>query len=336
MLRNGALFSALKWAAEDAPSIMVSHDSEIKGSFKGSFYPDPDISWLTDELQPCLVINGKSSPLGIFRCTTMGDSGNQYGTMVSIEAYDRAWLVQSTRTETILHLSAGTNYIQAIESLLVASGIALVISTPSAAVLPYDREDWELGTDHLSIVNQLLSEIGYRDLWFDANGYARIEPYVAPSADRIVRQYSAKDIGRLPISPEYTDETDMFDEPNVFVCICSNADRASPLVATAVNDSPLSSKSVFKRGKRISQVYKVDQIADQMALQVYANRLRDRSMLSTRTVNYAILAEPGHGYGDIVAIDHPAIGGIYEELGWRLDMRAGNLMQIEAARTVIA
>ena len=137
------------------------------------------------------------------------------------------------------------------------------------------------------------------------------------------------------MAPDYSAGTDIFSAPNVFICTCANADRSATLTATAVNDSPVSSKSTIRRGMRICQQVKVNEIADQAALDAYAKRLVTESLLSTQTVEFSTLAEAGHGVGDIIAIDHPTIGGIYEETGWSLTLRAGELMKHTAKRTVL-
>lgn len=334
ILRNGAHFSELRWEAGSAPRLDMDAGADIKSSFQGTFLAAPDFDPLKDELQPLLVENGQETPLGVFCCTSMTTSAGQ-GRRMNLEAYDRAWKLQSTVTEELLYFKAGAKYLDAVEQLLIGAGIGSVLKTDSPAVLPVDREDWDIGTDYLSIVNQLLGEIGYEDIWFDAGGYAHIEPYVPPSAAAIKRTYSARNLQALPMLPEVEEETDLFDAPNVFIYLCSNADRTGVLTATAVNDSPLSSRSVFRRGRRIAEVTRVDQVADQAALQALADRAKFESMLSTRTVTFAVPAEAGHEPGDVIAIDHEDYGGIYTETGWSLTLAAGEAMTMTAKRTVI-
>ena len=335
VLRNGGIFSSLQWEAGDDPVVDMDSEAEIKSSFQGTFLVDEAIDLLQDELQPVIVVDGQETSLGVFSCATPGYSGDGGSRRVHIEAYDRCWKVQSTRAEGLLHFSAGTKYLDVVNQLLTGAGIVLVRKTDSSAVLPADREDWEIGTDYLSIINQLLREIGYRSLWFDAEGYAQLEPYTVPSSAAIKRKYSARDIRFRPMLTEYEEETDIFDAPNVFICICSNADRTGSLTATSVNNSPLSGKSVFRRGRRIVKVFKVDQIANQKALQSYADKLKFDSMMATRAVRFYAPAESGHGMEDVISIDHQDIGGIYVETGWSLTMAAGESMTINAKRTVI-
>ncbi len=246
--------------------------------------------------------------------------------------------VYSNRTETILHLSAGASYLTEIRKLLTACGVALVIATPSDATLQTDREDWDVGTSYLTIVNDLLAEINYNSLWFDASGVARLEPYQEPSAQNIDWSYGTTDLflpDRHP-GPNFSDEEDIFNAPNVFICVCSNPDLEQPMVATAVNDNPQSRKSTFRRNMRIASLIKVDNIASQEELQAYADRMRNESLLSARAITFYTLNDPGHGIGDVLALTHDDIGGIYLETGWQMQLSAGSLMTHSAKRTVIA
>ena len=43
-----------------------------------------------------------------------------------------------------------------------------------------------------------------------------------------------------------------------------------------------------------------------------------QSQLGTRTITFYGLPEGGHGVGDVLSIDCPEFGGIYEETGWQL------------------
>lgn len=338
VLRNGAPYTTLQWSADAPPQVYVQRDATLHASLKGEFVPNAAVNFLSDELQPVMILNGAETPLGVFRATTVKTSASAEGRRVEVEAYDRCWRVYSNKTESILHLSAGASYITEIRKLLTACGIALVIATPSDAVLQTDREDWNAGTSYLTICNALLKEINYESVWFDASGVCRLEPYQEPSAEQIDWRYGVSE-AILPVchpSPDWSDEEDLFNAPNVFVVTCSNPDMAAPMTATAVNDNPASRKSTFQRGMRIVSMQNVNNIASQEELQAYANRLRNESLLSTRTITFYTLAESGHGVGDVLSLTHDEIGGLYLETGWQLTLAAGELMAHSAKRTVIA
>ncbi len=337
VLRGGAELARLEWESGDAPNVYADRDSEIKMSFSGRFRVPDGVNLLTDEIQPVMVVNGAETPLGVFLTATHSQVADRYRVLTQIEAYDRCWRLQNMRTENILHLAAGTAYLTVVQQLMTAAGIKLILATPSDAVLASDREDWDIGTTYLTIINQLLGEINYSDVWFDGRGLAHLSPYKTPSADRIDHAYSASDLrGAEPIAPDHSDEADYFNAPNVFVRICSNPDLTADMVATSVNDSPTSSISTFRRGMRIVDVQQLDNIASQAELQAAADRAKNESMLSARTISFATLNEPGHGIGDTISIDDPLLSGIYEETGWTLTMATGQLMQHTAKRTVIA
>lgn len=338
VLRNGAPITHLQWDTGSVPQIMCDRTATLHGSFKGSFLPNDLAELESDELRPWISINGVETSLGIYQAATVSNKGSSSGTRVEIEAYDRCWRVYTQKTETLLHLAAGASYLTEIRKLLTACGITLVIAAPSDATLATAREDWPIGTSYLTIVNALLSEINYENLWFDADGVCRLEPYQEPSAAIIDWRYGTTDLFLSEKHPgqDWSDETDIFDAPNVFVVTCNNPDMDAAMVATAVNDNPASKKSTFKRGMRITSVERVDNIASQEELQAYANKRRNESLLATRTITFYTLAEPGHGVGDILALTHDEIGGIYLETGWSVTMQSGSLMTHSAKRTVIA
>ena len=338
VLRNGAPLTQLQWDTGSPPQIMSDRAANIHGTLKGSFLPNAVAAWESDELRPWIIVNGTEHSLGIYQSATVSSKGGSAGTRMEIEAYDRCWRVYTQKTETILHLAAGSSYITEIRKLLTACGIALVIATPSDAALQTDREDWDIGTSYLTIINALLEEINYNSLWFDASGVARLEPYQEPSAQNIDWAYGTTELflpERHP-GPDWSDEEDLFDAPNVFICVCSNPDMEQPMVATAINDNPQSRKSTFRRNMRIASLVKIDNIASQDELQAYADRLRNESMLSARAITFYTLNDPGHGVGDVIALTHDDIGGIYLETGWQMQLSAGSLMTHSAKRTVIA
>ena len=323
VLRKGGEVSALSWAAGNDPTVYFDASGEIKSSFSGEFYVNPIVDLLSDEIQPILTVDGTEYPLGVFRAATVTTAVTKYGKTVKVEAYDRCWLLKSNKTQTRVHYAKGTSYLTVVQQILTTCGVALAITTASAATLATDREDWEIGTDYLTICNDLLAEINYKPV------------YTQALAANIKHRYGGTEILR-PISADASEETDIFSTPNVFVCVCSNPDLEDALVATAVNESPSSATSTFKRNMRIVQVTKVDNVASQDELQTIANRLMSESQQTVKTISFETFSEGNHGVGDAISIDHPDIGGIYEETAWSITLGAGELMKHTAKRTVIA
>lgn len=332
--RNGSKVTSLQFLKDSPPGVTCSADAEIKMGLSGDFLRNDLVDYLNDELRPVQIIDGVEHPCGVFHVSSYSDKISESGMMRSVEAYDKCFLLQSTTTEEIVRFAAGSSYADAIYQLLTSAGIERVIFTPTDATLQTDREDWEIGTDYLSIVNELLAEINYNSIWFNASGYAILEKKSEPNVENLKHTYRGTDVTSV-LSYNATESVDIFGKPNVFICICENPDLPEPLIARAENNSPQSSLSTLRRGRRIAQTYKVDNIASQQELQNYVDSLMFQSMMSAETLSITTANMPGHGVGDTVAVIHPEISGIYRETGWKLTLGAGKLMSHDLQRMVV-
>lgn len=343
LLRNGAYRGRLLARADSPPSIRMNASGAIKTSFSGSFAPMArsatgarvEIDWLTDEIQPVLCINGAEYPLGVFMPATPREIFDGVSDYVTVEAYDRGWRVRDTNSSELLYWAAGTLYLDAVEQLLMAAGINTVLKTPSNAVFAEDREDWDVGTSYLDVINQLLEEIGYNQLWFDTGGAAVLEPASVPSAAAIEHVLNASDPDTL-VRPGLRRETDYYQAPNVFIVACANPDKSGPMVATAVNDNPASPLSVPRRGRQICAVSRLNNVPDQAALQAYANKLRDESLITGETLEVSTGLLPGWGVGDVVGLYYEDVLGVCVEREYTMELAVGGTMRHVMERVVYA
>lgn len=336
VIRNGADYGRLFPLDGSAPTIRMNDDTDLKTSLSGDFVEDPasPVDWLTDEIQPILVIDGEESPLGVFLPATVVPTFNGLTNYVHVEAYDRAWRVKDNYTESLVYYPAGTAYMDAIKQLLTACGIALVIETPSTATLAEAREDWDIGTSYLKIINQLLSEINYNPLWFNGQGAAVLEPVSVPTAENIEHTLDSDKVESLMV-PAFTREMDIYQAPNVFVCVCSNPDKSGPMVATAENTNPQSPLSIMRRGRRIVSINRLDNIASQEELEAYAETLRNNSMFSGETVVVTTGLLPGFGVADVTALHFEDYNAICIERAWEMNLTIGGDMRHELERVVV-
>lgn len=310
---------------KSAPTLRMEGDNSVKGTLSGEFVQDERIDWMRDKIRPELIIDGIVWPLGVYLPVSVRNKESETSKTAQIEAYDQGWQVQDVRTEGVLHISSGTNYIEAIKTLLTAAGIVIVIATPTSATLTEDREDWEPGTSYLEIINQLLDEINYNTLWFNQQGAAILEPESVPTAANIEHTINSDDPGCLML-PGISNEVDLFNAPNVFVCVCSNPDKSGVMTATSENTNPQSALSIARRGRRIVQVTKVDNIASQAELEAYADLMRNESMITGETWQIQTALQPGHGVNDVVAFHHRDETSICIERAWSMSLTSGGIM----------
>lgn len=325
--RDGELLATLTPVDGSEPSINVNADAEIKSSFFGHFYDlGENINWLTDTLQPVAVIDGTEYRFGEFLPAEIEVSKVDNVRTVSVSAYDRCWQLQTVKTENIMHFSAGSKYLDVVKNLLTDAGVTLYLETPSDAVLTTDREDWGIGTDYLEIINTLLDEINYSQVWFNSYGFAVLRPQEIPSASMVTFTFDEHDPNTMLIS-DVDGSTDIFNRANVFIVICENPDLEEPLIAVAENNNPASPLSIYARKRRICEVVRVDNIANQAALDEYAQLLVSESVMAASAVEILTPIVPDHGINDVVMLNFSGFDGFYSEVGWRISFKPGGMMQ---------
>lgn len=335
IVRNGADATEIFPTEGSAPVIRMNDGGEIKTSLTGSFAdPGDAVNWLSDRIRPEMVLDGVTYPLGIFLPASVRTEENDTERWVDIEAFDQCWILRDTKTEGLQYFASGTNYLTAVQSLLTASGIALVSITPSNATLAEAREDWDIGTSYLEIINKLLSEINYNPIWFDQEGLAILEPASTPTAANIEHTLDDTNVQSL-LLPQISMETDIYQAPNVFIAVCSNADKSAAMVATSENTNPQSPLSIAKRGRRIATVLKVDNIASQLELQAYADLIRNKSMISGETIEVTTGLLPGFGVADVVALRYGELFATCVEHSWSMQLQVGGTMQHTLEKVVI-
>lgn len=327
VLKNGVRYAPALLRGE--PYITADARAELKKSIMGEIQLPEGTDTLNDWLQPCLVIDGTEYPLGEYTMTTVTDAVDETGGIYSsIEAYDGCYLAQRYRAETRLHFNAGATYTDVIQQLLIECGVDKMSVTPNTAALATAREDWEIGTPYIQIINDLLKEINYASLWFDANGFARLGRSALPSAENIRHSY-------LPgqysvIQQARTSQLDVFSKYNVFMAMVDSADLEAPMLATAVNDNPTSMLSIQRRGRIQAPIERLNNIASQEELQDYVDGLRDASLMTVQTANITTALMPGHEILDVVALED----GIYQEVGWSMTLGVSGQMTHTLEREV--
>lgn len=317
----------------EAPTVDCISTSALKMSIKGTFYSDnfSRISMLTDRLRAVLIINGIEYDFGRYIITTANREHADGISVYEIEAYSVLYLASRSKIETRLHLSAGTNYITAISGLLIDSGITSIEAAGTSLTLATDREDWEIGTDRLTIINALLDEINYNSAYVGMSGEVKLTPYIAPSLSNIAHTYS---VGfHSLISSEFKAESDYFSKCSVFKVICSNADLASPMTATAENNDASSPFCIANMG-RVLYVENVDNTPSQTALQARADNLLMKSYQTTETVEFYTAVSAEHGTFETIAIDNGELCGIFAETEWSVTMSPDNDMKHKAKRVI--
>lgn len=332
VIRSGAKIGEL--ISTSAAQIVCNDDASIKTALSGTFIVPESFNSLTDTVRPFMRINDSEDyPVGVFNVTTISEKYDKRRSVYDIEAYDNLYLIQRAKTETMIYYAAGTAYSTVFADIMTASGITAYNLDELTDTLATARSDWEIGTDYLSILNQLLSEVGYKNAYADANGVIQLRVYSEPSVDNISHTYTADEYSLIKPACKIT--TDLHSKYNIFIARCDNPEISAIMTATAENNSAACPYSTIFLPHIVAPIYNVDNIASQAALQIYINSIRDSSMLLTETIEFETAPNPTHFVGETVAIAHERISGIYHEVSWELSFSGAATMTHKAKRWLI-
>ena len=182
VLRSNVECTRLTADSETAAQISMDNTAGIKMTLTGDFEINDKVNTLTDRLQVIMHINGAAHPLGKYVICGIEPQTTPAGRRVgSYTAYDLTYLVQSSKTEQRHYIAAGTKYTDALQALLIESGITDFIIEPSDATIRTAREDWEPGT---------FATTFWRKSTTTACGWTCRAPYAAANTCRPQRRIS--------------------------------------------------------------------------------------------------------------------------------------------------
>lgn len=320
---------------EDA-EVNMSALADIKRAARVKMKDDTGIDWLNDRIQPFVLFKMPDGwieyPTGIFLLSSpqrKEDSGSIYR---DVECYDGLQVLLDDKVDSRFTIAQGTRYTIAINNMLAGAGISKGQITPSSATLQTDRE-WEIGTPKLRIINELLQEINYTSLWCDEWGYYVATPYILPIDRQIEYEYADNELSVL--YDGVTEKLDLFNVANKWVVTQSNAETV-PLTSIYSNTNPDSPTSTINRGRTIVDFRKVDNIADQTALDDYTRRIAYDASQVFGYLEFETAIMPFHSYMDMLQIRYSKlnIDNRYVETNWTIPMRIDGRMKHKVRRVV--
>lgn len=249
---------------QDLTSLKVSADLPFVGDFGigANYLRIYSVSTLGDE--SITMLHGTFMPS---RPSTDYSGAAATGT---IDCYSLLKVLDDMAVEEPLTIAPGSDPVGQATLLVADAGLAF-IADESAMLLSSSRS-YDAGTSYLEICNDLMGVAGFGSLGIDASGAVRLERYMDPT-DLSPLWTLRDDRPGVVFGPDVSHDFDVFDVPNKVIAIKSNASDEEPLMATAVNNDPLSVFSTVARGREVVHVATVSDVEDQEALQTVAERI---------------------------------------------------------------
>ena len=224
-----------------------------------------DIDLVTTRIRPVLTVQGlPDQPLGVYVITAAPEEWTATGRRFKVEIHDKSTVLNEDLISETYAVTAGTNILSAVQSVIVSAGETFTVDASQTAVLKADQS-WPVGTPKLQIVNDLLAVLLYNSLRIDGVGAFKATPYVDP-ADRPTSYAVLNDANGDPLARELVDgdasiysadwnlTRDSYQVPNRVVAQEQGTGTGAPLEGVATNTNPASPYSEPSRGRYIVKV----------------------------------------------------------------------------------
>lgn len=308
-------------------TINMKSDADIKysGQFNIKENESKDVDYLNDRIRPVFIENGKEFYLPTFLISSPQRERKNNSIYRSITGYDLSQILLEDCFTEIYYIKEGTRYKDIITRIINSSGIYNVNILSSDDVIKRDREI-EIGKTKLEVVNELLKEINYTDVFVDKYGNISAKPYILPNMRQVQHDYILGQDANI-VDSRIIDELDLYNIPNIFVAVVSNPEM-DPLVAKFINDKASNELSTINRGRRIVKIENLNDITDKQVAEGYIRRIAYENTNIYRTVSFETLNDVSHGYADCVYLqnDKLELNGKYIESEWQMRLKVGSTM----------
>ena len=320
----------------ETATVSCVSNAQIKRIAKFFIKDDPTINYASDRIQPLVIFKTSEGYVefsqGIFLLSSALRTERNGNIYRYIDGYDGNQVLVDDKFENRYTIASGTNYITAVKTIITSAGITKVNIEGSGKTLSATKE-WEPGTTKLTVINALLSEINFVPLYVDENGFYVSRQYVSPSQQAPKHTYEDGELGVLYNG--LVETIDTFGVANKFVAFTSNPDATS-LRSSYTNTNPNSPLSTVSRGRTIVDIRQVDDIADQVTLDDYVQRIAFEASQVYGYITAETAIMPTHGINDVAQINYSPLGisGKFTETEWTMQLKAGAKMRHTFRRLV--
>ena len=304
-----------------------------------SFRLTTELNWGSAVVRPYMLIETDTGTarfnLGAYFTNIPNFVTGESPAAYDVEGYD---ILQALDTPVgdSYSLNQGVDYLTAVENILINQGYTkyLIDSSRVGTTLPTGK-GWPMADNvtWLTVVNDLLSAIGYRGIYSDWNGYLICEPYQSPTERTSEWTY---DDGQYTsqLGPQQTIQHDYYATPNNWVGVRSNLiDGASPVegdgIFTYTNYFD-GETSVEARNRTITKRIDIE-AADQSALETAVMTVVSSDTRVGTNITAETTPNPLHWHFDVFDVETDDLGIVkVQQSSWSLPLDGG-MMQHEWA-----
>lgn len=294
---------------------------------------DRDLAWGVDRVRPWTEITSSTGSawfeMGVFLLTTPARQAGATPTLWDVQGYDKLVLLDVVVPRTV-SLPSGTDVLTTVRDLIAEAGggtRVLIDSTATAVTLPAGKA-WTLGDTYRTVIDDLLTTVGYDPLWCDWTGTYRSAPHQPASERGAEWTYDASD-PRTMVGPDRQSHADLWAAPNHWIVLADNPGLTVPTagngMTTRTNQS-VGAASVDSRGRTITEIVRVD-AANQAALEAQADRVLSDALRPDLRWSGTTAPNPAHWRGDVIELrdDAAQAYGRFLVTSWTFDLSGGDM-----------
>ena len=296
---NGTRFFNGTWCFASVNGIWVSTETKFD-----MFY---------DRLRPIMIIDGTEYAFGdyIIISAPLEDDGKEY--YYDIEAYDETMILKQSSLTERKYFPAGTQYMSIIGALIIDCGISRIMGDNTNAAITVDHE-YAIGTNYLTIINDLLDEINYSHVYAGLDGSV----FLSAKKTKFVADYEYTEKNSTIIDPIKT-ETDIYSLPNVIIGFTSSPDTNTVLQYKKVNNNPDSVISTTRRGYNVVEAFQLDDCPDLATLTEAVNYKYMEATQATEKATVNTMPDGYHNLGTYISLGQRGNVSLFREVGWSIE-----------------
>jgi hypothetical protein len=270
------------------------------------------------------VVDEARFNLGVYVLTTPDTKRGEEPPTWDVQGYDLLHLLQDGPGDTYV-ATAGTTYLQAVRDVVTASGVGATLrldGTGQDTTLPRDRV-WALpvAASWLTIINDLLREIGYIGVYANAEGELRSRPFAAVDQAASEWTLDTADPATNIVGEERVVSEDVWGRPNwwrfVRQQLAYQPVEGDGLYTVQNADDGATSQNAL--GRTVRRLHYLD-APDQASLVAQGDRIVAEDRQVTRRIDLTIDPLPAMGHRDVFTLID---GGTTEKAvasGWTLPL----------------
>lgn len=262
----------------DTGSLLAPYGNEIRIS-RGILYPDG-----TSEL----------ISLGVFRIEESDVNASSDAVQIRISGLDRAARIIDARFEDPYQVSAGVNYVTALESVLTDAWPDIVTDFPTTTLVTPALVAQE-GDDRWQFAQDMATSLGM-ELYFDGDGVCVLRPSVASAA--VASVVEGEGGALLEAGRSWTREGSF----NAVIATGENTGLTTPARGVARDENPLSPTYYYGPFGKVPRFYSSSFLTTDAQAVDAAAALLSKELGTTQQVSFGALVLPQLEPSDTVRI----------------------------------